>query len=72
MRFDLTDGEARLVRGQIVRHLVELEDEFVRADHGRLKEMIGSEIIVLRGVYDRLARILDGKGTNTSPTQGSA
>jgi hypothetical protein len=72
MRFDLTDGEARLVRGQIVRHLVELEDEFVRADHGRLKEMIGSEIVVLRGVYDRLARVLDSKPANTTPSQGSA
>jgi hypothetical protein len=60
------------VRGQIVRHLVELEDEFVRADHGRLKEMIGNEIVVLRGVYDRLARVLDSKATNTTPSQGTA
>jgi hypothetical protein len=51
---------------------VELEDEFVRADHGRLKEMIGNEIVVLRGVYDRLARVLDGKGASTAPSQGSA
>jgi hypothetical protein len=72
MRFDLTDGEARLVRGQLVRHLVELEDEFGRADHGKLKEMIGKEIIVLRGVYTRLAQLLDGQPPSAAVSQRSA
>lgn len=61
MDLDLSEREARLVRAQLVRHLVELEDEMTHADGGMLKDMLAGEITVLRSVYERLAQLLDAR-----------
>jgi hypothetical protein len=59
MNLELTEHEARLVRAQLVRHIVELEDELARTDHNALERALATEIRSLRDVYSRLTLMLD-------------
>jgi hypothetical protein len=51
MNLELTDQEARLLRAQLVRHIVELEDELARARQNALERALAIEIKSLREVY---------------------
>jgi hypothetical protein len=66
MNLELTEHEARLVRGQLVRHIVELEDELARARQNALERALALEIRSLRDVYGRLTSMLD----SVSPPAG--
>jgi hypothetical protein len=59
MNLELTEHEARLVRAQLVRHIVELEDELSRAEQNALERALNVEIRSLREVYRRLTSMLD-------------
>jgi hypothetical protein len=59
MNLELTEHEARLVRAQLVRHIVELEDELARTDQNALERALATEIRSLRDVYSRLTLMLD-------------
>jgi hypothetical protein len=59
MNLELTEPEARLLRAQLVRHIVELEDELSRNRQNGLGRALTSEIGSLREVYGRLTSMLD-------------
>lgn len=60
MNFDLTEREARLLRAQLVRYIVELEDELARsATQNLLERALASEIRTLHDLYTRLTSMLD-------------
>lgn len=59
MNLELTEHEARLVRAQLVRHIVELEDELARTEQNALERALATEIRSLRDVYSRLTLMLD-------------
>jgi hypothetical protein len=67
MNLELTEHEARLVRSQLVRHIVELEDELARTQQTPLERALAIEIRTLREVYGRLTSMLD----SVSPASGS-
>jgi hypothetical protein len=71
MNLELTEHEARLVRAQLVRHIVELEDELARTDQNALERALATEIRSLRDVYSRLTLMLDSV-SGISPRQGLA
>ncbi|MGD0674627.1 MAG: hypothetical protein ABSC94_04370 [Polyangiaceae bacterium] len=66
MNLELTEQEARMVRAQLVRHIVELEDELSRAQQNALERALAVEIRSLREVYGRLTSMLD----SASPPSG--
>lgn len=66
MNLELTEHEARLVRAQLVRHIVELEDELARTEQHSLERALAIEIRSLRDVYSRLTSMLD----SFSPSSG--
>jgi hypothetical protein len=66
MNLELTEHEARLVRAQLVRHIVELEDELARTQQTMLERALAVEIRTLREVYGRLTSMLD----SVSPPSG--
>jgi hypothetical protein len=66
MNLELTEHEARLMRAQLVRHIVELEDELARAKQNVLERALALEIRSLRDVYGRLNSMLD----SVSPASG--
>ena len=59
MNLELTEPEARLLRAQLVRHIVELEDELSRTRQNAIERTLASEIGSLRDVYGRLTSMLD-------------
>ncbi len=59
MQLDMSDGEARLVRALIVRHLVELEEELAHADETALHRALSARLRDLRELHDRLTVILE-------------
>jgi len=59
MNLELTEPEARLLRAQLVRHIVELEDELSRTHQNGLERVLTSEIGSLREMYGRLTLMLD-------------
>jgi hypothetical protein len=59
MNLELTEREARLMRAQLVRHIVELEDELTRSGHEALARALAQEIRTLRDIQGRLAVLLD-------------
>jgi hypothetical protein len=59
MNLELSEHEARLVRAQLVRHIVELEDELARTEQNALERALATEIRSLRDVYSRLTLMLD-------------
>ncbi|HSY21485.1 MAG TPA: hypothetical protein VK841_05185 [Polyangiaceae bacterium] len=67
MNLELTEPEARLLRAQLVRHIVELEDELSRTRQNAIERTLTSEIGSLRDVYGRLTSMLD-TGTESSRT----
>jgi hypothetical protein len=71
MNLELTEHEARLVRAQLVRHIVELEDELARTEQNALERALATEIRSLRDVYSRLTLMLDSV-SGISPRQGIA
>jgi hypothetical protein len=71
MNLELTEHEARLVRAQLVRHIVELEDELARTEQNALERALATEIRSLRDVYSRLTLMLDSV-SGISPRQGLA
>jgi hypothetical protein len=67
MNLELTEHEARLVRAQLVRHIVELEDEVAHTQQATLERALAAEIRSLREVYGRLTSMLD----SVSPPSGN-
>jgi hypothetical protein len=59
MNLDLTEREARLMRAQLVRHIVELEDELSRSGPSALGRTLAVDISMLREIYGRLTAVLD-------------
>ena len=59
MNLELTEREARLMRAQLVRHIVELEDELARIGPSALGRALSLEIHALRDVHTRLTAMLD-------------
>jgi hypothetical protein len=59
MNLDLTEREARLMRAQLVRHIVELEDELSRSGPSALGRTLAVDISMLREIYGRLNAMLD-------------
>lgn len=59
MNLELTEHEARLVRAQLVRHIVELEEECSRTEQKPLERALSLEIRSLREVYGRLTSMLN-------------
>jgi hypothetical protein len=66
MELVITDGEARLVRALIVRHLVELEEELAREDEAALHRVLSSRLRELRDLHDRLTSVLEPSPRSTS------
>lgn len=66
LNLELTEQEARLVRAQLVRHIVDLEDELARTEQTGLERALAVEIGALREVYRRLTSMLD----SVSPPSG--
>lgn len=66
LNLELTEQEARLVRAQLVRHIVDLEDELARTEQTGLERALAVEIGALREVYRRLTSMLD----SASPPSG--
>ena len=71
MNFELSEREARLLRGQLVRHIVELEDELARTTPSMLERALASEIRTLREVYGRLTALLD-PDSSSAPSLSAA
>ena len=65
MNLELTEPEARLLRAQLVRHIVELEDELSRTRQNAIERALTSEIGSLRDVYGRLNSMLDQESSRT-------
>jgi hypothetical protein len=61
MNLELTEREARLMRAQLVRHIVELEDELARIGPSALGRALSLEIHTLRDVHTRLTAMLDSE-----------
>jgi hypothetical protein len=59
MNLELSEHAARLVRGQLVRQIVELEDELARAHEKSLRQALSADLITLRDLYERLTSVLD-------------
>jgi len=66
MNLELSDQEARLVRAQLVRHIVELEDEITRTENPGVTRSLTTDIRLLRNVYTQLNGMLD----SVSPPSG--
>jgi hypothetical protein len=66
MNLELTEQEARLMRAQLVRHIVDLEDELARAEQSVLERALAVDIHALRELYRRLTSLLD----SSSPPSG--
>jgi hypothetical protein len=62
MNLELTEREARLMRAQLVRHIVELEDELSRSGPSAVGRTLAVEIRTLREIYTRLTGMLDSEG----------
>ena len=62
MNLELTEREARLMRAQLVRHIVELEDELSRSGPSAVGRTLAVEIRTLREIYTRLTAMLDSEG----------
>jgi hypothetical protein len=61
MNLELTEREARLMRAQLVRHIVELEDELARSGPSAVGRTLAVEIRTLREIYTRLTAMLDSE-----------
>jgi hypothetical protein len=59
MNLELTEQEARLMRAQLVRHIVDLEDELARTEQSTLERALAVDIRALRELYRRLTSMLD-------------
>src|SRR5579859_2427058 len=62
MNLELNEREARLMRAQLVRHIVELEDELSRSGPSAVGRTLAVEIRTLREIYARLTGMLDSEG----------
>jgi hypothetical protein len=66
LNLELTEQEARLMRAQLVRHIVDLEDELARTEQSALERALAVDIRALRELNRRLASMLD----SVSPPSG--
>ncbi len=56
---DLNEGDVRLVRSLVVRHMVELEEELAHADGPALNRALGARLRDLRDLHERLTLNLE-------------
>jgi hypothetical protein len=66
LNLELTEQEARLMRAQLVRHIVDLEDELARTEQSALERALAVDIRALRELNRRLTSMLD----SVSPSSG--
>jgi hypothetical protein len=66
MNLELNEREARLMRAQLVRHIVELEDELSRCGPSAVGRTLAVEIRTLREIYSRLTMMIDSEGSHSS------